>query len=210
MKEREVLQILGKVGAIIEGHFVLASGQHSRFYINKKRIFDEPEDLVLLARHLANQFVMDNIQTIIGTGDSGVRLAQEVAGQLEKLTKTKISSIPAEKKDDDFVILPEYHKFVSGRKVLVVDDILTTGGSARKVILAIREARGFVVGLGVLCNRGGVRSRDVANVLNLISLVNLKLEMWNAGGCPLCASKIPIDQNVGHGREFLELLARKG
>jgi orotate phosphoribosyltransferase len=84
-----------------------------------------------------------------------------------------------------------------------VEDVLTTGGSARRVVEATRAIGGKVVGLGVLCNRGGVTPQDVANVPELFALVNVKMNAWDEAECPLCAQGVPINTDVGKGREYL-------
>ena len=89
------------------------------------------------------------------------------------------------------------------KRVLVVEDILTTGGSARKVVEAVRAIGGNVVGVGVLCNRGGVTAQDLANVPKLEVLVNISLDAWNEADCPLCKQGVPVNPDVGKGREFL-------
>jgi orotate phosphoribosyltransferase len=89
----------------------------------------------------------------------------------------------------------------------VVEDVLTTGGSAKKVVEATRELDGTVIGLGVLCNRGGITPKDVADPPRLHALVNVTLDAWDEAECPYCASGVPINTDVGKGREYL---ARKG
>ena len=88
-------------------------------------------------------------------------------------------------------------------RILVVDDILTTGGSVRKVVETTRSFGGNVVAVGVLCNRGGIKPEDVGGVPRLFALVNVKLDAWDEMDCPLCASGVPVNTDVGKGREFL-------
>jgi len=104
---------------------------------------------------------------------------------------------------DAFVIKRGYDKLVAGKDVLVVEDVLTTGGSANKGVEATLALRGNIVGLGVLCNRGGITPQDVADPPKLFALVNVKLDAWDEAGCPLCAQNVPINTDVGKGREFL-------
>ena len=103
----------------------------------------------------------------------------------------------------------KYGIFAGVWRVLVVEDILTTGGSVKKVIEATRAIGGEVVGLGVLCNRGGITSHDVGDVPKLFALVNVTLESWTEAECPLCAKGIPINTDVGKGRDFLARKATK-
>jgi orotate phosphoribosyltransferase len=113
-----------------------------------------------------------------------------------------VYGVYAEKEGDSFAIRRGYGRLITGKKVLVVDDVLTTGGSVTKVIEAVRSIDGIVVGLGVICNRGGVTAHDVA-VPKLVSLAQIDLDSWRAEDCPLCAQNVPINIDVGKGREFL-------
>lgn len=106
-------------------------------------------------------------------------------------------------KENTFVIKRGYDKLVAGKNVLVVEDVLTTGDSAKKVVEAVRAIGGKVVGLGALCNRGGITKEDVGNVPKLFSLVNIKLTTYDPESCLLCAGLVPINTDVGKGREFL-------
>lgn len=109
-------------------------------------------------------------------------------------------------KKNAFEIKRGYAKLVANKKVLVVEDVLTTGGSAKKVIEATRRVGGEVVGLGVLCNRGGVTPKDVGNPPELFSLVDIKLNTWTEEECALtgpCSKGIPINAEVGKGEEYL-------
>lgn len=103
----------------------------------------------------------------------------------------------------EFVIQRGYDKFVQGQRVLVVEDILNTGGSVLKVVEAVRAAGGEVVGLGALCNRGGVTPEQVGNPPKLFALANFRMDMWDETDCPLCAQGVPINTDVGKGREYL-------
>lgn len=106
-------------------------------------------------------------------------------------------------KEGRFVVKRGYDKLIPGKNVLVVEDVLTTGGSARKVVEVTRSLDGNVIGLGVLCNRGGITPKDVANPPKLFALVNVKLDAWDEADCPLCATNMPINTDVGKGREYL-------
>lgn len=86
---------------------------------------------------------------------------------------------------------------------MVVDDILTTGGSVAKLVALLRSLGGEVVAVAVLCNRGGIKPEDIGNVPELFALSNVQLEAFNEDVCPLCKKFVPINTEVGKGREFL-------
>lgn len=93
-------------------------------------------------------------------------------------------------------------KYIRGKRLLVVDDNLTTGASLKKVMRVARINGGKIVGLGVLWNRGGITSFDVGN-LPLFAPINLVLDDWDENECPLCKAGFPISTEAGHGKEYL-------
>lgn len=222
MNEREVLQVLGKVGAVIaNSHIVYTSGKHGTAYVNKDAVYPHTDKTSLLCHAIAEQFMNDNVEVVIAPAIGGVILSQWTAHHLTEMTGYKLygSSVQllvanyssyevlgvyAEKAENNtFIIKRGYDKLITGKNVLVVEDVLTTGGSAKKVIEATRALGGNVVGLGVLCNRGGITPQDVADIPKLIALVNVKFDAWDEADCPLCAQNVPINTDVGKGREFL-------
>ncbi len=106
-------------------------------------------------------------------------------------------------KKPSFVLKRGYDDEVRGRKVLVVEDILTTGGSARRVVEATRAFGGEVVGVGVICNRGGVRPADLADAPKLFAVVNLTLDTYDEADCPLCRDGVLMNTTLGKGKGWL-------
>lgn len=102
-----------------------------------------------------------------------------------------------------------YDKLLAGKNVLVVEDILTTGTSARNTIETARLLGCEIIGLGVLCNRGSVTREMVGNPPELFALMDVKLDSWPAEECPLCAKKVTINTTVGKGGDFLASKAGK-
>jgi orotate phosphoribosyltransferase len=206
MNEQEVLQILDKVGAVIaDSHVIYTSGKHGTTYINKDAIYPRTRETSRLCRAIAERFSDDNVEVVIGPAISGAILSQWTARHLTEINGREVLGVYAEKSENRkiFVIKRGYDKLIVGRKVLVVDDILTTGGSVKKIIEAARVIGGNVIGLGVLCNRGGITPQDIGGIPKITALVNLKLDAWDEAVCPLCEKKIPINTEVGKGREFL-------
>lgn len=120
--------------------------------------------------------------------------------------------------DDEFnniiTIRPPFHGFLHRKRILVVDDVLTTGGSVKKVVEATRAIGGDVIGLGALVNRGGVTAAAIGlGTGRLEALVNLPLDSWDEEECSRigpCSRGVPINTDVGKGREFLERRKRDG
>ncbi len=206
MNEQEVLQVLGKVGAVIaESHIVYTSGKHGTAYVNKDAVYPHTAETSRLCRAIAERFADDNVEVVIAPAIGGVILSQWMAHHLSEMNSREVFGVYAEKSEggDAFIIKRGYDKLIAGKNVLVVEDVLTTGGSAKKVVEATRAIGGNVVGLGVLCNRGGITPQDVADVPKLTSLVNVKLDAWDETTCPLCERNVPVNTDVGKGREFL-------
>ncbi|MFA5173032.1 MAG: phosphoribosyltransferase family protein [Candidatus Paceibacterota bacterium] len=209
MNEQEVLQVLGQVGAVItDSHIVYTSGKHGTAYVNKDALYPHTAETSRLCQVIAEQFANDGVEVVIAPAIGGVILSQWIAHHLSEITGREVFGVYAEKKegviDAGFIIKRGYDKIVAGKNVLVVEDVLTTGGSARAVIQATRALDGNVVGLGVLCNRGGITLEDISNPPKLFALVNIKLDAWDEANCPLCAKKIPINTDVGKGMEYLK------
>lgn len=206
MNEQEVLQVLGKVGAVIaDSHIVYTSGKHGTAYVNKDAVYPHIKEISDLCRAIAQQFANDDVEVVIAPAIGGVILSQWTAHHLSEITGREVFGVYAEKAEngDAFIIKRGYDKIVAGKNVLVVEDVLTTGGSVKKVVEATRTLGGNIVGLGVLCNRGGITPEDVANPPKLFALVNVKFDAWDEAGCPFCAQNVPINTDVGKGREYL-------
>ena len=206
MNQQEIIMILNRVGAVItDSHIVYTSGKHGSAYVNKDAIYPHTSQISSLCWEMAKWFALDNVQVVIAPAIGGVILSQWAAHHLSTINGHEVLSVYAEKdtSGDNFVIKRGYDKLITGKNVLVVEDVLTTGGSAKKVIEATRALGGNIVGLGVLCNRGGVTVQDVSDPPKMVSLVNIKLDAWDEAECPLCATNVPINIDVGKGREYL-------
>lgn len=206
MNEQQVLNVLQRVGAVItDSHIVYTSGKHGSAYVNKDAVYLHPAETSLLCNEISRQFTEDAVDVVIAPAIGGVILSQWVAYHLSRLTEREVLAVYAEKAEggDTFVIKRGYDQLIAGKNVLVVEDVLTTGGSAKKVVVAARANGGNVIGLGALCNRGGITPQDVADPPKLRALVNVKLDAWDEADCPLCAGNVPINTDVGKGRGFL-------
>lgn len=208
MTSDEVLSLLETHGAILRGHFVGTSGRHLDMYINKDAIYPHPGVVSILCEEIAVRCAGRRIDAVAAPVVGGVILSQWVAEWLSiREGGIEVLALYAEKDASGcFTFRRGYDRLVSGRRVLVVEDVLTTGGSLRSVIEAIRAAGGEVVGAAALVNRGGVTAEDVGfgGEAGLFVLATLDLQSWGEVECPLCRAGVPVNVEVGKGREFLE------
>ncbi len=174
--------IFQKSGALLKGHFLLTSGLHSPAYWEMFRILQFRGYTELLCRMIADHFRRENVQVVAGPTTGGIILAFEVARQLG------VRGIFAEKEDEErnfrrgFSIDP-------GERVLIVDDILTTGSSVHEVIAAVNKLDGNIVGIGVLVDRSG-QAPDFG--FPLFSCHRAATVTYRPEECPLCAAGVPL------------------
>jgi len=143
-------QLLEDSGAILRGHFVLSSGRHSDVYFEKFRILEQPEVLSALCTEVANHFQAPGHKPqatfVAGPLTGGIIIAFEVARQMN------VQAVYVES-EDGRKTLRRGKTLPKGAKVLVVDDVLTTGLSVRETITAVQESGAEVIGVGVLIDR---------------------------------------------------------
>jgi orotate phosphoribosyltransferase len=204
MDQDQVLQLLQDVGAFRSGHFVFTSGLHADTYVNKDALYPHTTKTSLLCREMAMRFKDADVEAVTGPAMGAAILAQWVAHHLSDLAGREVFATGAEKDGaGGYVLRRGYDKLVSGKRVLVVEDLVTTGGSLKKAIGAAEAAGAVIVGAIALCNRGGVAREAVGNPPVFDQLLNIHLELWPAETCDLCERNITINTDVGHGKEFL-------
>lgn len=205
MDEAQVLQIIQNVGAFRAGHFVFNSGLHADTYINKDAIYPHVGYVSQLSRAMAERFKDDNVEVVLGPANGAIILSTWTAHHLTEILGREIYGVYADKDGEGgFIIRRGYDKLIAGKRVLVVEDLTATGGSIKKVVEAARAVGADVVGAIAICNRGGVTKKAVGDPPRFEALVDLHLEQWPAETCELCKRNIPVNTDVGHGREFLK------
>ena len=199
MEQRDILLILKDDNLIHEGHFVYASGKHGSRYIDKMSLLQDDFQVNKICREIAERFRHDRIDVVIGPERGGAIMQKHVARYLTLKTGRYTSGLPVHKdlSGTKFAIDPEHVPSVRGRNVLIVDDIVTTGGSLRSVVEAVTAVNGIVAGIGAICNRTGVEKKDVGNPPKFIAIAYLHLDSWNKDECPLCQLRIPITPAPG-------------
>lgn len=204
MTESEVLDLLQKVGAFRTGHFVFTSGRHGDSYVNKDALYPYTHDTSILCKAMAERFLDKDVEVVVGPTMGAAILAQLVAYHLSELTGREVYGVYADKDGQGgFVLKRGYDQIIKGRSVLVVEDLTTTGGSIKKVVEVAKAAGGKIVGVIAIVNRGDVTKEMVGNPPIFTSLVTLHLESWDERGCELCKKGIPVNTDIGHGREFV-------
>ena len=142
-KER-VLEVLKEAGVLQEGHFLLTSGRHSNKYLQCAKIFCNTKYSEELCADLANKFKNDDVEVVIGPAMGAVQMAYEVSRAL------KCKNFFTERDENGKMTLRRGFAIDKGQRVLVVEDVVTTGGSVREVINLVKEAGGVVVGVGII------------------------------------------------------------
>lgn len=202
--DAKVLDVLQKVGAFRAGHFVFTSGLHADTYINKDAIYPYTAETSQLCRMTAEHFAKSGVEVVIGPAIAAAILAQWTAHHLSDMSGTEVKAAYADKDGQGgFIIRRGYDQVVKGKKTLIVEDLTTTGGSIRKVVEAVRAAGGDVIGAAAICNRGDVTKEAVGNPPEFFSLLKVHLEQWPADMCELCKRGIPVNTEVGHGKDFI-------
>jgi len=179
---QDTLEIFKKAGALLEGHFLLTSGLHSPLYWEKFKVLQYPEYTQQLCGLIARHFSNERIQVVAGPTTGGVIMAFETARQIG------CRSIFAEKEGATRVFRRGF-SIQPGEKVLIVDDILTTGGSIVEVINAVNNLKGNIIGLGVLVDRS---SKSIEFGYPLFSCLKSSTVTYNPADCPLCQQGIPL------------------
>jgi len=180
---RDVEEIFEKSGAVLKGHFLLTSGRHSPVYWEKFRVLQYPRYTEQLCRMIASHFSKQGVQVVAGPTTGGIILAFEVARQLG------VRGIFAEKDASGGRTFRRGFTITSGERVLIVDDILTTGGSIREVITAVTGQGGTIVGIGALVDRSEI---EVDFGLPLYSCYRAQTRTYSPESCPLCAAGVPL------------------
>lgn len=198
---------LNRIGAILtDDHFVYTKGGHGKDYVDKDRVYPHTELLFEITNAMIEPFLDENIEAVVGPELGAVVLSSLGAYHLSQRTGKEVLSFIAEKDrvNGGFIIKRGgAAEFLTNRRVLVVEDILNTGGSVKEVVHAVREMGGLVVGVSAMVNRGGVTAADVGNPHLLTSLLEVSLEQWSEEDCPMCKSNVPINTRVGKGADFL-------
>ncbi len=186
MQDMEIIEIFKKSGAFQQGHFKLSSGLHSGAYLQCALVLQDPIVAARLCGALAEKFRRDTPDVIVGPAMGGIVLAYELARALNA------RAVFTERDAEGKMVLRRGFQVSPKNKVLIAEDVLTTGGSVKEVITLLKKQGIDPVGVASLVNRsseqidfGGVKSE---------SLIKLDIPTFEEAVCPLCQEGMPIDK----------------
>jgi orotate phosphoribosyltransferase len=191
MTEDQVKELFLKTNAIMEGHFLLTSGLHSPMYVEKFNVLQHPKYTEQLCQALAEKFADQNIETVVGPVTGGILLAHEVG----KALGTR--AIFTERENGKMAFRRGF-KLAPGERVLIVEDIVTTGGSVKEVIDVVLESGAIPVGVGLLVDRSGGKI-DFGTV-PYQALLHLDVTTYAPETCPLCQNNVPMTKRGRTGK----------
>jgi orotate phosphoribosyltransferase len=181
MNREEVVERFRRTGALLEGHFVLTSGLHSTQYLQCALVLQHPAEAEAFGRAVAEQFRDTGVETVAAPAIGGIIVGWEVARALN------VRSIWTEREEGRMTLRRGF-TVRPGERVLVVEDVITTGGSTRETCDALRAAGALVVGAASIIDRSGGRA-DVG--VPRVALATLEVPAVAPADCPLCAEGVP-------------------
>ncbi|MBW3568546.1 hypothetical protein KY385_00235 [Candidatus Parcubacteria bacterium] len=207
MTEAEALQALKDKGSLYapeDGyHFKGASGKHISGYCNIDPVLPFTDLLSKMTEAIIENFIDDGVETVIAPATGGIPLTQWGSHHLQKINGGEVLGVWADKaKPEGFAIeRAGFAEAIKGQKVLVLEDVVNTMYSIKQVIELVREHGGDVVGLGsVVANRGV--SAEALGVNKFFNLATFAYDSWKEAECELCARKVPMVIDIGHGDKF--------
>jgi len=184
VNNKEILDIFRNTGALLNGHFILTSGRHSPSYFQCARVLQYPEYLTNFASMIAEHFKETDIETVISPAIGGVVLGTEVGRILN------VQTIFAERKDGELCIRRGFG-IDPGQNILVIEDVITTGGSVKEVMGQVINQEGNIVGVGVMVDRS---NGTVSLHENQFSIIALEATSYESDEVPDSLSAMPVQK----------------
>jgi orotate phosphoribosyltransferase len=180
-----VLDLFRRLGALLEGHFRLTSGLHSPGYLQCAVVLQHPKEAARCGALLADAVLNRGVQVVLSPALGGIVIGQEVARALG------VRSIFAERQDGKLTLRRGF-TLAPGERVLVVEDVVTTGGSTRETIEVARAAGAIVVGAAAIIDRSGSGQAGPGLDVPFHALATVSLPTYQPESCPLCAAGSPV------------------
>ena len=178
LTDKRIEEILTDSGALLTGHFLLTSGRHSDKYMQCARILQSPAYAVELVSHLAAAFADDAVDIVISPAVGGIVIGYELARQLG------VTGLFAERENGTMVLRRGF-EIPKGARVVVAEDVITTGGSVQEVIDIVKKSGGVLVGVGVLVDRSGGTIDFGAKT---VAAYTANISSYAPEECPICAA----------------------
>ncbi len=191
MTQEEVKELLIKTNAIMDGHFLLTSGLHSPHYVEKFNVLQHPEYTEKLCKAMAEHFKDARIETVVGPVTGGILLAHETG----KALGTR--AIFTERVDGKMTFRRGF-TLHEGERCLIVEDIVTTGGSIQEVIDVVRSHGGIPVAVSMLVDRSAGKAQFEG--VEKYALLTMDVETYKPEDCPLCKQGIPMTKRGSTGK----------
>jgi len=182
LSEKEILEVFQKTGALLKGHFLLTSGRHSNIYFQCAKVLQYTKYCSMICGNIAENFKSIKIDTIISPAIGGIIVGQEVARQLNK------RSIFAER-EDKTLFLRRGFSLEEGERVLICEDVVTTGGSVFEVIDIVKSSGAEIVGIGFIVDRSNGK---VNFGFSQFSTIKMDAISFVPDECPLCKEGIEL------------------
>lgn len=176
LNREQILEIFKETGVMLEGHFLLTSGKHSNRYMQCAQLFQYPQYSRLLCGELAERFKGTQIDLVVGPAVGGIIIAYETAACLG------VRNIFAERQDGAMAFRRGF-SVKEGERVLVCEDVVTTGGSVKEVIALLKEAGAEVVGVGSIVDRSGGKA-DFG--VRFEAVLAVDIDTYEPQNCPMC------------------------
>ena len=182
LTKEQVLAILKEREAVLEGHFLLTSGRHSDRYVQCAKLFQYADTSEIICKELAEKFAGEKIDVVVGPALGGVIMAYEMGRQLG------VRNIFAERENGNMTLRRGF-KVEKGERVLVCEDVVTTGGSVKEVIALLSDMGAEIVGVGSVVDRSNGK---VDFGVPFHAVLSMEVTSYEADNCPLCREgKIP-------------------
>ncbi|MGI6160478.1 MAG: orotate phosphoribosyltransferase [Christensenellales bacterium] len=176
LDKEKAMDILKETGVMLEGHFLLTSGKHSGQYMQCAHLFEYPKYSEMFCSELARRFKDENIDVVVGPALGGIIMAYETA------RAAGCRNVFFER-ENGVMVLRRGFEIAKGERALVVEDVITTGGSVKEVIALIKEAGAEVIGVGAIVDRSGGKAQFGCR---LEAVLETQIETYEAGDCPIC------------------------
>ncbi|KRQ86233.1 Orotate phosphoribosyltransferase [Caloramator mitchellensis] len=175
----DILNILIETGAVLDGHFLLSSGRHSNRYIQCARLLMHPDKAEIVLKEVVEKLKDVEFDVVVGPAMGGIIVAYEIARQMGKV------AMFTERENDVFTLRRGF-EIKKGQRVLITEDVVTTGKSSMETIEVIKSLGGEVVGIACIVDRSSEKID-----YPIYSSIKLNIETFDKDDCPMCKQSIP-------------------